>query len=121
MFDFKIVFVFVYCCEQFEEMVIDVLCIVCEFGVFDVVMEIFEGQGLLVMVCKGEIEIIEQNCDKIVGVIVMFGKKCGNVSMLDFLLVVLWFIVEVVYNIVCFMVDDDCVGLVEEELLEKYL
>lgn len=104
--------------DQFKEIVLDIFCYVKVFGVMDVVIEIFEGDGLLVLVCCGEVEMIEYNCDKMVGVIVFIGKKCGNVSMLDFLLAVIKDIVVVVYNIVCFMVEDEVVGFVEIELFE---
>lgn len=76
--------VFAYRREQLEEMARDVLRVARELGATDAATEISEGQGLSVTVRKGEIETIEQNRDKVVGVTVMLGKKRGNASTSDF-------------------------------------
>jgi len=76
--DSKTAPVFAYRREQLEEMATDVLRIARELGASDAATEISEGQGLSVTVRKGEIETIEQNRDKIVGVTVMLGKKRGQ-------------------------------------------
>ena len=118
--DSKTAPVFAYRREQLEEMATDVLRIARELGASDAATEISEGQGLSVTVRKGEIETIEQNRDKIVGVTVMLGKKRGNASTSDFSPAALRSTVEAAYNIARFTADDDCAGLAEEELLEKH-
>lgn len=112
--------VFAYRRDQLEEMARDVLRIARELGATDAATEISEGQGLSVTVRKGEIETIEQNRDKIVGVTVMLGKKRGNASTSDFSSAALRSTVEAAYNIARFTADDDAAGLAEEELLEKH-
>lgn len=111
--------VFAYRRERLEEMARDVLRIARELGATDAATEISEGQGLSVTVRKGEIETIEQNRDKVVGVTVMLGKKRGNASTSDFSPAALRSTVEAAYNIARFTADDDCAGLAEEELLER--
>ena len=76
--DSKTAPVFAYRREQLEEMASDVLRIARELGASDAATEISEGQGLSVTVRKGEIETIEQNRDKIVGVTVMLGKNAAT-------------------------------------------
>ncbi|WP_055324986.1 metalloprotease PmbA [Ralstonia solanacearum] len=112
--------VFAYRREQLEEMARDVLRVARELGATDAATEISEGQGLSVTVRKGEIETIEQNRDKVVGVTVMLGKKRGNASTSDFSPAALRSTVEAAYNIARFTADDDCAGLAEEELLEQH-
>jgi PmbA protein len=118
--DSKTAPVFAYRREQLEEMATDVLRIARELGASDAATEISEGQGLSVTVRKGEVETIEQNRDKVVGVTVMLGKKRGNASTSDFSPAALRSTVEAAYNIARFTADDDCAGLAEEELLEKH-
>jgi PmbA protein len=112
--------VFAYRREQLEAMARDVLRIARDLGATDAATEISEGQGLSVTVRKGEIETIEQNRDKVVGVTVMLGKKRGNASTSDFSPAALRSTVEAAYNIARFTADDDCAGLAEEALLEKH-
>ena len=91
-------------------------------GASDAVVEISEGDGLSVTVRKGQVETIEQNKDKGIGVTVYLGKgkaiRRGNASTSDFSTQSLKDTVEAAYNIARFTAEDDCAGLPEQDLLE---
>lgn len=110
---------FTYTQAQLSEMAADVLRVARELGATDAATEISEGSGLSVSVRKGEVETIEQNRDKVVGVTVMIGKRRGNASTSDFSPAALRATAEAAYNIARFTAEDDCAGLAEEELLER--
>ena len=79
--------------------------------------EISEGSGLSVTVRHGEVETIEHNRDKGVGVTVYLGQKRGHASTSDFSLGALERCVEKALSIARFTAEDDCAGLAEVELL----
>lgn len=110
---------FTYTQAQLSDMAADVLRVARELGATDAATEISEGSGLSVSVRKGEVETIEQNRDKVVGVTVMIGKRRGNASTSDFSPAALRATAEAAYNIARFTAEDDCAGLAEEELLER--
>ena len=110
---------FTYTQDQLKAMAADVLRVARELGATDAATEISEGSGLSVSVRKGEVETIEQNRDKVVGVTVMIGKRRGNASTSDFSAAALRATAEAAYNIARFTAEDDCAGLAEEELLER--
>ncbi len=53
-------------------------------GASDAGVEVSEGAGLSVSVRKGEIENVERNRDKSLGVTVYLGQRRGNASTSDF-------------------------------------
>ncbi|WP_349608815.1 metalloprotease PmbA [Cupriavidus sp. DF5525] len=110
---------FTYTQAQLSEMAADVLRVARELGATDAATEISEGSGLSVSVRKGQVETIEQNRDKVVGVTVMIGKRRGNASTSDFSPAALRATAEAAYNIARFTAEDECAGLAEEELLER--
>lgn len=110
---------FTYTQDQLKTMAADVLRVARELGATDAATEISEGSGLSVTVRKGQVETIEQNRDKVVGVTVMIGKRRGNASTSDFSPAALRATAEAAYNIARFIAEDDCAGLAEEELLER--
>ena len=110
---------FTYTQDQLKTMAADVLRVARELGATDAATEISEGSGLSVTVRKGQVETIEQNRDKVVGVTVMIGKRRGNASTSDFSPAALRATAESAYNIARFTAEDDCAGLAEEELLER--
>lgn len=110
---------FTYTQAQLSEMAADVLRVARELGATDAATEISEGSGLSVSVRKGQVETIEQNRDKVMGVTVMIGKRRGNASTSDFSPAALRATAEAAYNIARFTAEDDCAGLAEEELLER--
>lgn len=109
--------------DQLKEIAQDVLRFAKDKGASDAAVEISEGQGLSVTVRKGQIETIEQNKDKGIGVTVYLGRdraiRRGNASTSDFSAQSLRDTVEAAYNIARFTAEDDCAGLPEAELLEQ--
>ena len=116
--------VFTHSQDQFKQIASDVLRFAKEKGASDAVVEISEGQGLSVTVRKAQVETIEQNKDKGLGVTVYLGQgraiRRGNASTSDFSTASLKATVEAAYNIARFTAEDDCAGLPEPELMEKH-
>jgi len=110
---------FTYTQDELKAMATDVLRVARELGASDAATEISEGSGLSVTVRKGQVETIEQNRDKVVGVTVMIGQRRGNASTSDFSPAALRATAEAAYNIARFTAEDDCAGLAEEDLLER--
>jgi PmbA protein len=104
--------------DQLQQLARDVLAFAKAQGGTDCAVEISEGSGLSVSVRKSEIETIEQNKDKGMGVTVFIGQRRGNASTSDFSPVALKATVEAAYNIARFTADDDCAGLADEDMLE---
>ena len=70
--------------EQFQQIIEDVLRIAKATGASDAAAEVSEGSGLSVSVRKGEVENVERNRDKSVGVAIYIGQRRGNASTSDF-------------------------------------
>ncbi len=115
--------IFTHSQDELKQIAGDVLRFAQDKGASDAVVEISEGDGLSVTVRKGQVETIEQNKDKGIGVTVFLGKekaiRRGNASTSDFSTRSLKDTVEAAYNIARFTAADDCAGLPEEDLLEK--
>ena len=115
--------IFTHSQDELKQIARDVLRFAQDKGASDAVVEISEGDGLSVTVRKGQVETIEQNKDKGIGVTVFLGKekaiRRGNASTSDFSTRSLKDTVEAAYNIARFTAADDCAGLPEEDLLEK--
>ena len=79
--------------------------------------EVSEGYGQTVTVRKGEIETIEHNRDKGLGVTVYIGRKKGHASTSDFGARAVRDAVDKALTIARFTASDDCAGLAEPELL----
>ena len=90
----------------------------CECGVS-------ESQGLSVSVRKGEVETLEHNREKDVGVSVYLGARPkarrGHASTSDFSPVALRSTVEAALAIARFTAEDDCAGLPEPDLFARVL
>lgn len=69
---------------------------------------------------KGEIETIEKNQDKGIGVTIFVGKKRGNAITSDFSKESLKQTVEAAYNIATFTSEDDAAGLPDTDMLERH-
>ena len=104
--------------DQLRQLAGNVLAFAKAQGGTDCAVEISEGSGLSVSVRKGQIETIEQNKDKGMGVTVYIGQRRGNASTSDFSPAALKATVEAAYNIARFTTDDDCAGLADADLLE---
>jgi len=104
--------------DQLRQLARDVLAFAREQGGTDASVEISEGSGLSVSVRKGNIETIEQNKDKGLGVTVYVGQRRGNASTSDFSTGSLKATVEAAANIARFTAEDDCAGLPDADLIE---
>ena len=104
--------------DQLKQLARDMLAFAREQGASDAAVEISEGSGLSVSVRKGNIETIEQNKDKGLGITVYFGQRRGNASTSDFSTASLKATVEAASNIARFTAEDDCAGLPDAALIE---
>ena len=101
--------------EQFQQIVEDVLAIAKKVGASDAATEVSEGSGLSVSVRKGEVENVERNRDKSVGVAIYLGKRRGNASTSDFSAKALEQTVRAAYDIARFTAEDPAAGLPDPE------
>ena len=101
--------------EQFQQIIDDVLRIAKAAGATDAAAEVSEGSGLSVSVRKGEVENVERNRDKSVGVAIYIGQRRGNASTSDFSTKALEQTVRAAYDIARFTAEDPAAGLPEAE------
>ncbi len=106
---------FAFAREQFQQMVEDVLARAKALGASDAGVEVSEGVGLSVSVRLGEIENVERNRDKSLGVSVYLGQRRGNASTSDFSPAALDQTVRAAYDIARFTAEDPVAGLPEAE------
>jgi PmbA protein len=97
--------------EQFQQIIEDVLKIAKASGASDAAAEVSEGSGLSVSVRKGEVENVERNRDKSVGVAIYIGKRRGNASTSDFSAKALERTVRAACDIARFTAEDPAAGL----------
>jgi PmbA protein len=106
---------FAFTREQFQQIIEDVLALAKGIGASDAAAEVSEGAGLSVSVRKGELENVERNRDKSVGVTVFLGQRRGNASTSDFSSAALAQTVRADYDIARFTAEDPAAGLPEAE------
>jgi len=104
---------FAYSQDQFKQIVEDTLKIAKALGASDSGAEVSEGVGLSVSVRKGELENVERNRDKSLGVSVYLGQRRGNASTSDFSVAALRQTVQAAYDIARFTAEDPAAGLPE--------
>lgn len=80
-------------------------------------VDVSEGFGQSVSVRKSDVETIEYNRDKGVGVTVYLGQQRGNASTSDFSRKALEATVDAALSIARFTAADPCAGLADEALL----
>ncbi len=102
---------FAYPREQFQQLVEDCLAMARRIGASDASAEVSEGAGLSVSVRKGELENVERNRDKSLGVSVYVGQRRGNASSSDFSAAALEQTVRAAYDIARFTAEDPAAGL----------
>jgi len=108
---------FAYSREQFQQIVEDVLGMAQALGTSDAGVEVSEGSGLSVSVRKGEVENVERNRDKSVGVSVYMGQRRGNASSSDFSRHALEQTVKAAFDIARFTAEDPAAGLPDADNL----
>ena len=105
---------FSYSRPFFEELVDQALKHAKKLGATDAAAEASEGSGLSVGVRKGELETVERNRDKSLGVTVYVGQRRGNASTSDFSRAAIEQTVQAAYDIARFTAADPMAGLPDE-------
>lgn len=105
---------FQYSRSQFEESVDLALAHAKKLGATDAGAEASEGCGLSVSVRLGELETVERNRDKSLGVTVYLGHRRGNASTSDFSPMAIRQTVQAAYDIARFTAEDPVAGLPDE-------
>jgi PmbA protein len=106
---------FSYSRPFFEELVDTALAHAKKLGATDAGAEASEGCGLSVSVRKGELENVERNRDKSLGVTVYVGHRRGNASTSDFSRAAIEQTVQAAYDIARFTAADTFAGLPDAE------
>ena len=97
--------------SQFEQLVEDALACAKSMGASDAGAEVSEGVGLSVSVRHGELENVERNRDKSLGISVYLGQRRGNASTSDFSSKAIAETVRAAYDIARFTAEDPAAGL----------
>ncbi len=100
---------------QFQQIIDDTLVMAKDVGATDAAAEVSEGAGLSVSVRLGEIENVERNRDKSLGVTVYLGQRRGNASTSDFSADAIRQTVRAAYDIARFTAEDPAAGLPDAE------
>jgi PmbA protein len=106
---------FSYSRAQFEQLVDSALSHARKLGATDAGAEASEGCGLSVSVRKGELETVERNRDKSLGITVYIGHRRGNASTSDFSEAAIERTVQAAYDIARFTAEDPVAGLPEQD------
>src|SRR4249920_1097645 len=106
---------FAYSRPFFENLVDTALAHAKKLGATDAAAEASEGCGLSVSVRKGELESVERNRDKSLGITVYVGKKRGNAATSDFSKAAIQQTVKAAYDIARFTAEDETSGLPDEQ------
>jgi PmbA protein len=104
---------FSYSRAFFEDLVDAALAHAQKLGATGAGAEASEGAGLSVGVRKGELETVERNRDKSLGVTVYAGQRRGNASTSDFSPEAIQRTVQAAYDIARFTAEDPAAGLPE--------
>ncbi len=102
---------FSYSRSTFEDLVDKALAHASKLGATGAGAEASEGCGLSVSVRKGELENVERNRDKSLGVTVYVGQRRGNASTSDFSTAAIEQTVQAAYDIARFTAQDPVAGL----------
>ena len=105
---------FSYSRAFFEDLVDTALAHAKKLGATDAGAEASEGSGLSVSVRKGDLETVERNRDKSLGVTVYLGQRRGNASTSDFSRAAIERTVQAAYDIARFTAEDPTAGLPDE-------
>jgi PmbA protein len=110
---------FSYVPDQLRDIASSVLDYAKTRGATAAETEVSEGFGQTVTVRRGEVETIEYNRDKGVGVTVYLGQRRGHASSSDFSSQAIKDTVDAALSIAGFTAPDECAGLAEPELLAR--
>jgi PmbA protein len=110
---------FTHTLDKLKELANAVLRYAQERGASAAETEVSEGFGQTVTVRQGEVETIEYNRDKGIGVTVYIGKQRGHASTSDFSSQAMRDTVDAALSIARFTASDDCAGLADADLLAR--
>jgi PmbA protein len=102
---------------QFEHLVDSAISHAKHLGATDAAAEASEGCGLSVSVRKGELENVERNRDKSLGITVYVGQRRGNASTSDFSQAAIERTVQAAFDIARFTAEDPFAALPDEVLI----
>ncbi len=105
---------FAYSRALFEQLVECALLHAKQLGATDAVAHASEGCGLSVSVRQGELENVERNRDKSLGITVHVGHRRGNASTSDFSQQAIEQTVQAAYDIARFTAEDPFAALPDE-------
>ncbi|MBL8403461.1 MAG: metalloprotease PmbA [Dechloromonas sp.] len=110
---------FSYAFATLQQLAEDVLKHASNKGATACEVDVSEGFGQSVTVRCDEVETIEFNRDKGIGITVYAGQRKGYASTSDFSAQALRETVEAALNIARFTAEDDCAGLADAALMAK--
>ena len=110
---------FSFTSDRLREIAVEVLEHARAVGASACETDVSEGFGQTASVRKGEVDTIEYNRDKGVGVTVYLGQQRGHASTSDFSPQALRNTVEAALSIARFTASDPCAGLPDPELLAR--
>jgi len=108
---------FDYSQDHFQNLVNQALAQAKRLGATDAAAEASEGYGLSVSVRKGELETVERNRDKSLGITVYVGQRRGHASTSDFAPEALKQTVQAAYDIARFTAEDPAAGLPDADAI----
>ncbi|GHT80935.1 peptidase C69 [Betaproteobacteria bacterium] len=106
--------------EQLREIAADILKYAKKGGASACETDVSEGFGQTVTVRKGEIDTIEYNRDKGVGVTIYLGQQRGHASTSDFSRKALKATVKAALSIARYTAPDPCAGLADRALMAQH-
>ncbi len=102
---------------QFEALVDSALAHAKKLGATNAAAEASEGCGLSVSVRKGDLENVERNRDKSLGITVYVGNRRGSASTSDFSEAAIERTVQAAFDIARFTAEDPMAGLPDPDLI----
>jgi PmbA protein len=100
-----------------EQLVADILQEAARQGATSAEVDVAVNKGFSVQLRMGEVETVEYNQDKIIGITVFFGQRSGSASVSDLRPESLRAAVQAACNIARFTDEDSFGGLAEKSLL----
>ena len=110
---------FPHSAAELSQIAKDVLDYAVQRGASAAETDVSEGTGQTVTVRRGEVETIEYNRDKGIGVTVYIGQQRGHASTTDFTAQAMRDTVDAALSIARFTAADDCAGLADEDRLAR--
>lgn len=105
--------------DKLRQIARDVLDYAIKRGAGAAEAEVSDGFGQTVTVRQAEVETIEYNRDKGIGVTVYVGKQRGHASTTDFSEKAMRDTVDAALSIARFTATDECAGLADEDMLAR--